>query len=233
MPDNRGALIAWSAGVSALAATFAGVLASRATTPLSQNPWFIACVSVACLAFAILLLAGLALLLSWWHSRRPQSLQQIEKKQRALDVMEQVRGRGKALPRVCEVTDRALLGIHPAIPLPGEELTLSQEFPLYVLRDVDPDLDAWISNHRVSGGFLLLVGPAAAGKTRTAYELVHRTIGDWRLFMPASATQLTGYIESTDDTDDLIVWLNDIENFLGPDGLASAIVRRMLADKRP
>ena len=72
VPDNRGALIAWSAGVSAVAATFVGVLVSRATTPLSQNPWFIACLVVACLSFAILLLAGFAVLVSWWRSREPR-----------------------------------------------------------------------------------------------------------------------------------------------------------------
>jgi hypothetical protein len=138
----------------------------------------------------------------------------------------------KPLLRVCEVSDRALLGIHPAIPLAGAELALSQDFPLYISRDIDPELDAWISSHRVSGGFLLLVGPAAAGKTRTAYELIHRTVGDWRMFMPTSAAQLTEYIESTDDTDALVVWLNEIQNFLGPDGLTSAIVRRMLAQTR-
>jgi hypothetical protein len=72
VPDNRGTLIAWSAGVSAVAATFVGVLASRATTPLPQNPWFIACLVVACLSFAILLLAGFAVLVSWWRSRKPR-----------------------------------------------------------------------------------------------------------------------------------------------------------------
>ena len=233
MPDNRGALIAWSAGVSAVAAAFAGILASRATTPLSLNSWFIACVVIASLAFAILLAAGPALLLSWWRSRLPLPTQQIEPKRRALDVMEQAGWQGKPLPRVREVSDRALLGIHPAIPLPVADPTLSQEFPLYVSRDIDPELDAWISKHRTSGGFLLLVGPAAAGKTRTAYELIHRTVGEWRMFMPTSASQLTEYIETTDDTDDLVVWLNEIQNFLGPDGLTSAIVRRMLAQTRP
>jgi TPR repeat protein len=215
VPDNRASLIAWSAGVSAVAAAFAGTLASRATTPLSHNRWFIACVVVACAALAILLLMGPALLVSWWRVRQTQA-----------------RRRGNVLPRVSEVEDRALLGIHSAIPLMGEEPTLSQEFPLYVSRDVDHNLEEWIANHRVSGGLLLLVGPAAAGKTRTAYELVQRTLGDWRLFMPANAAQITEFIMSTDDNDDVVVWLNDIQNFFGPDGLTSAIVRRMLADTR-
>jgi tetratricopeptide (TPR) repeat protein len=71
LTDNRGAVTAWSAGVSGVAATFAGVLASRATTPLSQNPWFIICVVIACLTFAILLGVGFLGLISWWRSREP------------------------------------------------------------------------------------------------------------------------------------------------------------------
>lgn len=44
---------------------------------------------------------------------------------------------------VRDVTDRALLGIHEAIPLPAEsasEQGLSTELPTYVLRDIDADL---------------------------------------------------------------------------------------------
>jgi len=41
--------------------------------------------------------------------------------------------------------------------------------------------------HRESGGFLLLVGSAASGKTRCAYELVHDMLADWPMFMPSTA----------------------------------------------
>lgn len=233
MSDHRETIIAWSAGVSAVAATFAGILASRATTPLSQNAWFIGCVVFACAAFAILLAAGLTALPSWWRSRQLESIHEIETKRDAVDVIKQTRGLGNSLPRVRDVRDRALLGIHPAIPLTKEASTLSREFPLYVARDIDPELDDWIANHRESGGFLLLVGPAAAGKTRTAYELIQRTLGEWQSFMPGTAAQFAEYIESTDNTDSLVVWLNDIQNFLGPVGLKSGLVRRVLADTRP
>ena len=231
--DHRDTIIAWSAGVSVVAATFAGILASRATTSLSQNAWFIGCVVFACAAFAILLVAGLTALPSLWRSRQLESAQEIETKRDAVDVIKQTGGLGKSLPRVRDVRDRALLGIHPAIPLPSEASTLSREFPLYVPRDIDPELDEWIANHRESGGFLLLVGPAAAGKTRTAYELIQRTVGDWQLFMPGTAVQLAEYIESTENTDNLVIWLNEIQNFLGPVGLESGLVRRVLADTRP
>jgi TPR repeat protein len=233
MPDNGGALIAWSAGVSAIGVGFAGILAARATTPLSQNPWFISCVVIACLGFAALMFAGLALLRSWWRLRQAQRGHRNEQKQGASEVVGQLKSDAKPLPRVREVKDRALLGIHPAIPLPSEESVLSREFPLYVLRDLDPELDDWIEDHRESGGFLLLVGPAAAGKTRTAYELIQRAVGDWRLFMPGTSAQLTEYIEKSDTADNLVVWVNEVQNFLGPDGLESGIVRQMLAATRP
>src|SRR5258708_24623619 len=50
--------------------------------------------------------------------------------------------------------------------------------------------------------------------------------------MPAAATQLNEYITSTNYTDRLVIWLNEIQNFFGPDGLTSALVRRILADAR-
>lgn len=72
MDEDRRAVIGWSGGVSAAAGTFAGVLASRTTTPLSQNALFISCVAVALITFAILLMAGMPDLLRWFHGARPE-----------------------------------------------------------------------------------------------------------------------------------------------------------------
>lgn len=233
MSDHRDTIIAWSAGVSAVAGTFAGILASRTTTPLSQNDWFIACVVVACAASALLFSAGLTVLPSLWRKPELAKASESENWSNAIDVIKKPNGSKRDLPKVREVRDRALLGIHPAIPLSGEETLLSKELPLYIPRDIDPELDEWIEGHRESGGFLLLVGPAAVGKTRTAYELIQRAVGDWRLFMPGTATELTEYIESTDDTHNLVVWLNEVQNFLGANGLEPGLVRRALVDTRP
>jgi hypothetical protein len=65
MVEQRHAVAAWSAGVSGVAATFAGILASRATTGLSHNAWFIACLVCALAAFAVLLAAGAPDLAGW------------------------------------------------------------------------------------------------------------------------------------------------------------------------
>jgi len=132
------------------------------------------------------------------------------------------------------VTDRALLGIHPAIPLPpGADESLATDLPLYIPRDVDADLRAWVTAHQKPGGFLLLVGPSAAGKTRTAYELVHGTLATWPMFMPSTAAQLTEYFEAKPSGKKLIVWLNETRRFLGPDGLTAGTVRRILTQRHP
>jgi hypothetical protein len=70
MAENRRAVAAWSAGVSAVAVAFAAIIASRATTSLSRNAWFVACLVVALIAFAILLAAGVPDIISWLRERK-------------------------------------------------------------------------------------------------------------------------------------------------------------------
>jgi TPR repeat protein len=139
----------------------------------------------------------------------------------------------RALPLVGQVTDRAVLGIHPAIELPSDaDPSLPNDLPLYIPRDIDPDLRAWIARHQHTGGFLLLTGPAAAGKTRTAYQLIHATLPDWPLLMPANAEQLTADIHRA-PAERLVVWLNETQNYLGPAGLTAASVRHILSSPPP
>ena len=70
MAENRCAVAAWSAGVSAVAAAFVAIIASRATTSLSRNAWLVACLVVALIAFAILLAAGVPDIISWLRERK-------------------------------------------------------------------------------------------------------------------------------------------------------------------
>src|SRR5262249_25048000 len=155
---------------------------------------------------------------------------QLDRQDKAQELERQVGGRSKGLPYAGEIIDRALIGIHPSIPLPiGADASLSRELPLYVPRDIDADLRAWITAHYDSGGFLLLVGSAAAGKTRCAYELVHDMLADWPMFMPSTSSQLAEYVQANSGYSKLVVWLNETQKFLGTDGLDAATVRRVLA----
>src|ERR1700691_3646135 len=56
---------------------------------------------------------------------------------------------------------------------------------------------------------------------------------DWSLLMPATAGQLTTYIHSTPAAAKLVIWLNEIQGYLGPGGLTAAVIRRILAGPRP
>jgi hypothetical protein len=67
--DQTANVIACSAGVSVVSGGFAAALASRATTPLSKNPWFMLCIVIAIISFIVLLLAGVRLAWTWWHDR--------------------------------------------------------------------------------------------------------------------------------------------------------------------
>jgi hypothetical protein len=162
-----------------------------------------------------------------WADRAKRDLEQQD---RVRELEHDVGGRDKGLPTAGEITDRALLGIHPSIPLPpGTDTSLLPGLPLYIPRDIDADLRAWITAHRASGGFLLLVGPAASGKTRCAYELVHDVLADWPMFMPSTSAQLTDYFEANPAPGRLVVWLNEAQKFFSFDGLKTTTVRHILA----
>jgi TPR repeat protein len=158
---------------------------------------------------------------------------EIERGQRRRSLIAEVQGGDRNLRRVSEMTDRALLGIHPAIPLPQTtDGTLSEELPLYIPRDIDSDLQAWFEARRTQGGFLLLVGPAATGKTRCAYELLRTTVPDWSIFMPSAPSHVTEF-SNTAYEGNTVIWLNEFKNFLVGEGLNIATVRRLLTDSRP
>jgi hypothetical protein len=133
-----------------------------------------------------------------------------------------------------EVTDRALLGIHEAIPLSADaatELGLSADLPLYVPRDLDSDLRTALQAARRSSGFMLLVGPAAAGKTRCAYEALRAVLPRWQFVMPGDAPTLNELVTSAAALQGSVVWLDEIQRFLtGPDRLTAMTVRHLLAD---
>jgi hypothetical protein len=78
MAERRSAVVAWAAGVSAVAATFAGIAASRGT-PLLRNAWFIAWLVVALIGFVLLLVAGAPDLVGWLRERksRPEALPMV------------------------------------------------------------------------------------------------------------------------------------------------------------
>jgi TPR repeat protein len=140
-------------------------------------------------------------------------------------------GTGELLPTIRSMTDPFRVGVHPAIPLSADaDPRLSRDLPTYVPRDIDAELDAALLARGGEGGLVLLVGHAASGKTRCLYEATRRVLPDWRLVAPSTAQDLTDLVTSGVPLGRSVVWLDDIERYLGPGQLSHRVVRRMLAD---
>jgi hypothetical protein len=132
-------------------------------------------------------------------------------------VPDEVLGGG---PRwIRELDDPVMLGAHPAA---RDDLG---QVPAYVDRDVDDRVDEALR----AGGFVLLSGESTAGKTRCAYEAVRRVLSDHRLLAPAARESVQTVVETVVDHRHCVVWLDDIERFLGGQGLTVPLLQRMLA----
>ncbi|WP_329553169.1 tetratricopeptide repeat protein [Streptomyces sp. NBC_00696] len=144
-------------------------------------------------------------------------------------ALKRIIGNNNNFPLVKDVSDRALVGIHAAIPLPHiMHSDLSVEFPTYIPRDLDADLRASLQSKAASGGFFLLVGRAASGKTRCAYEAIRSTFGDWRLCIPPNAESLNLLVEKDVDFTRTVIWLDEMQRFLEPGKLSLETTQRLL-----
>jgi TPR repeat protein len=123
------------------------------------------------------------------------------------------------------------LGVHRARPT-GEGA--GEAMPPYVARDFDGDLRARLRRHAVDGGMVLLTGDSTSGKSRAACEAVKAEMPEHQVFSPphgADLSQLPGAL--ADRPGRYVLWLDDLEGFLGRDGLQpdllSALLRLRLA----
>ncbi|MGV9385046.1 hypothetical protein ACWDRB_55220 [Nonomuraea sp. NPDC003707] len=126
---------------------------------------------------------------------------------------------GDADPRAC--------GVHAAIEVPGAD----RELPVYVERDtdIDPNGVRALIRRAVAGGrgqLLLLVGESSTGKTRCALEAIRQVLPDSWLLHPAGVEQLRQ--AAAHPCADLVVWLDELQNYLvGSGGLTPDLVRAL------
>jgi len=125
-------------------------------------------------------------------------------------------------PLVRDVSDAIAVGVHPAaaIVVPGGV----DRVPPYVERDFAAELRSSLERN----GFTLLVGESAAGKTRAAFEAMRLMLGGFRFVMPASREAFAELLPSLDTAGNYVVWLDDIERFLGTGGLTLSVLHRLL-----
>jgi hypothetical protein len=95
--------------------------------------------------------------------------------------------------------------------------------PPYVIRDGDSTLEAAIAR----GGIVLLHGRAASGKSRSAYEAIRRLRSKSVLLEPAYPAALRELLDAGYRVANAIVWLDDLEQYLVPDGLDVGLLERL------
>ena len=126
-------------------------------------------------------------------------------------------------PRVRDLADPIAVGVHPAAPLKvGGVLN---RVPPYIPRDIEPELHTALRDN----DFIILVGESAAGKTRAAFEAMRRLYGDYRFAAPASRDVFPALLEVMTETADCVLWLDDLERFLGASGLTLSTLHLMLS----
>ena len=90
---------------------------------------------------------------------------------------------GGRVTRVRDLDDPVVLGVHPAA---ADD---SGRVPPYVSRDLERDLEHALTEAGRAGGFVLLSGESAAGKSRTAYEAMRRVLPGTRSWRPRPASR--------------------------------------------
>ncbi|SEN21200.1 hypothetical protein SAMN05660976_07053 [Nonomuraea pusilla] len=118
------------------------------------------------------------------------------------------------------------LGVHPAIEVDG-----LPEIPPYVPRDIDRTLDDLTLN----GGLVVIEGNSAAGKTRCAFEALVRNKpkASWEsVLIPADGKALRQVIDTGYNFRNMVVWLDDLEEYMSSDGLNENIARTLCPDGR-
>lgn len=127
------------------------------------------------------------------------------------------------IPRFGRLDRPELAGVHPADG-PGDR----RSPPPYVERDAEPLLRRALED----GGFILLVGESTAGKTRLAYEVARSRFPRHAFVRPLDRGALAAAVAVAGRRRRAVLWLDDLEDHLGADGLTAPMVAGLLG-RRP
>lgn len=131
------------------------------------------------------------------------------------------------LPAVGDITDPVTLGVHRAdvVTPAASDTRAAADAPAYVPRDIDSELRERLA----SGGFVLLVGDSTADKTRTAFEAIDATLAGHVLICPSDRNAIAAAVGRAALERRCVLWLDDLERYLGAGGLTASQVGRLLA----
>lgn len=115
--------------------------------------------------------------------------------------------------------------VHTAIgrrhdTVPDHGLVGDQALPAYVPRAHDPALRRDIEQAAAGESRALIVvrGTSSTGKTRSLFEAVHALCPGWTVIRPLDAAAMRGLPGSGLLDRPLVVWLNELQGFLGRNG---------------
>ncbi|MFJ9714288.1 hypothetical protein [Streptomyces sp. NPDC101234] len=135
-----------------------------------------------------------------------------------------LRDRRDRLLRVRDMDDLLSIGVHPAAP-EGDAHAVGSRVPPFVRRDRSAEIEDALRTER----FVLVVGESTAGKSRAAFEAARAVLPRAALILPdptepaalrAAAAAVRGERHS-------LVWLDDMERYLGSGGLTPHLLERL------
>ena len=105
------------------------------------------------------------------------------------------------------------------VPLSGLGVHVARVLVRYVQREKQPNVAEAIGPGRA----VLLVGHSMAGKSRLAAQVVQQRFLDAPLLVPESGKPLQALVAGRWDPTGVVVWLDNLERFLGADGLTQGL----------
>ncbi len=99
--------------------------------------------------------------------------------------------------------------------------------PVYIPRDVDDGLRELLAR----GGFVLVVGDSTAGKTRASWEAVRATLPEHTIIAPVDRDAVRAALSVAAERRRCVLWLDDVEGYLGKGGLRRNDVQRLISGK--
>ncbi|MGW0401452.1 hypothetical protein ACWD0E_27035, partial [Streptomyces sp. NPDC003002] len=146
------------------------------------------------------------------------------------------KGAGRPIEEFDDELVLADLEVHPALDSGATRDRLSV-LPAYVPREFNGRLDTLVAAATAGqSGIAVLVGGSSTGKTRALWEAARKLPDTWRLWHPIAPTRPDALLaELPDIAPRTVVWLDEAQDYLGPDPLGEQVaagLRNLLHDVR-
>lgn len=149
----------------------------------------------------------------------------------SLEMREKLLGdRHGRLPRVREITDPVSVGVHRTAAVSAEPGEATLAVPPFIRRDKMGDLEAALRGHP----FVVVVGESTAGKSRLALHAVQSCLPDYWFVQPDpdDRSSLRAARMAAVRRGRCVIWLDDLERYLGAGGLTAHGLRQMIHEGR-